>query len=247
MLTPDETCDKVFGGRVSVIQRRGGYRLSLDTLLLTAFVAPVMGGRVIDLGSGCGVVPFALAAFYPTVECVGLELQQPMLARARRALGLNPVQNRVSFVAGNVCDVSQSFQPGSFDVVTCNPPYRRLKSGRPNPDRERYVARHEIEAVLGDFVSAGAYLLRYRGRMALVYPAARAVELCSVMRGARVEPHRVRFVQSFSDTNATLVLVEGVKEGRSDLAVLPPLVIYRQENVYSEEMLAVSDGTVFGG
>jgi tRNA1Val (adenine37-N6)-methyltransferase len=246
MPTPDETVDRIFGGRVSVIQRRGGYRLSLDTLLLTAFVLPRAGEKVIDLGSGSGVVPLALATFYPGVECVGLEFQQPMLERARRGLRLNRVQDRVSFLSGNVRDVPRTFGAAGFDVVTSNPPYRRLSSGRPNPDTERYVARHEIEASINDFVGAAAHLLGRRGRMCIVYPAGRTVELWSVMSRSRIEPHRVRFVQSFGDANATLVLVEGVKEGRSDLLVLPPLVIYRAADVYTEEMQAVFDGTVFG-
>lgn len=247
MPTPDETVDKLFGGRVSVIQRRGGYRISLDTLLLTAFVRPKVGEKVIDLGSGCGVVPLALATFHPGVACVGLEFQQPMLERARRGLRLNRVQDRVSFLSGNVCDVPTTFGAASFDVVTSNPPYRRLSSGRPNPDKERYIARHEREASIKDFVGAAAHLLGHRGRMCIVYPAGRVVELWSVMSRSRIEPHRVRFVQSFPDANATLVLVEGVKEGRSDLLVLPPLVIYRAVDVYTEEMQAVFDGTVFVG
>lgn len=245
MLLPDETVDKVFGGRVSVIQRRRGYRLSLDSLLLTAFAVPTIGGKVIDLGSGCGVVPLALATFYPTVECVGLELQQGLLERARRALRLNSVQDRVSFLSGNVRDVRRRFRPRSFDLVTCNPPYRRLRSGRPNPDPEKYVARHELHAAIKDFIRAGAHLLGHRGRMVVVYPAARAIELWSVMSSMQIEPYRVRFVQSFPDTNATLVLVEGVKEGRADLVALPPLVIYRALDAYSAEMQAVLDGSVF--
>jgi len=247
MTDSGETIDRIFGGRVSLIQSRRGYRFSLDTLLLIAFVLPETGQRIIDLGCGCGVVPLALATFCPRVKCVGLELQESLLDRARSALGLNHLESCVSFVGGNVREVPTAFEAGSFDVVTCNPPYRRLRSGRPNPERERYVARHEIEASLADFVDAGAHLLGYRGRMCLVYPAGRAVELWSAMSRSRIEPNRARFVQSFADTNATLVLVEGVKEGRSDLTVLPPLVIYEAEDKYTEETQAILDGTVFEG
>lgn len=245
MTVSDETVDKIFGGRVAVIQSRRGYRFSLDTLLLIAFVHPERGRRIIDLGCGCGVVPLALATFYPRLECVGLEFQERLLERARAALQLNALQHRVSFIAGNVRDVAATFEPGGFDMVTCNPPYRRLRSGRPNPDSERHVARHEVEATLVDFVAGAAHLLRHRGRLYVVYPAGRAVELLATMSRAHLEPHRARFVQSFAGSSATLVLVEGVKGGRSDLTVLPPLVIYASEDVYTQEMQAVFDGTAF--
>ena len=130
----------------------------------------------------------------------------------------------------------------SFDAAVCNPPYRPPRSGRVNPDRERLLARHEVEGGLGDFVRAGAYLLRHRGRMCLVYPSERAVELFAVMRQHRLEPRRVRFVHSFADAAATLVLVEGVKGARTSLTVLPPLVIYRREDEYTDEMAGLLRG-----
>ena len=125
---------------------------------------------------------------------------------------------------------------GGFDAAACNPPYRPPRSGRVNPDRERLLARHEVEGGLADFVRAGAYLLRHRGRMCLVYPSERAVELFSVMRQHGLEPRRARFVHSFAGAAATLILAEGVKGARTSLTVLPPLVIYRREDEYTDEM-----------
>lgn len=237
-----ETTDKVFDGRVAVVQRRSGFRFALDSLLLARF--PDLRGRerIVDLGAGNGVVALSLAVLSREVEVVGLELQQAMVERAERGSALNGVEERVRVMRADVRAVEEYLPPRSFDAAVCNPPYRPPRSGRVNPDRERLLARHEVEGGLGDFVRAGAYLLRHRGRMCLVYPSERAVELFAVMRQHRLEPRRVRFVHSFADAAATLVLVEGVKGARTSLTVLPPLVIYRREDEYTDEMAGLLRG-----
>ena len=231
-----ETIDRVFDGCVAVVQRRGGYRFALDSLLLARFVEIRGKERTVDLGAGNGVVALSLAVLNGGVEVVGVELQAAMVERAERGAALNGVGGRVRMVRGDVREVESGFPAGSFDVAVCNPPYRPPRSGRVNPDRERLLARHEVEGGLADFVRAGAHLLRHRGRMCLVYPSGRAVELFSVMRQRGIEPRRVRFVHSFAGADATLVLAEGVKGARKHLTVLPPLTIYRGENEYTDEM-----------
>ncbi|MCY4488781.1 MAG: tRNA1(Val) (adenine(37)-N6)-methyltransferase [Deltaproteobacteria bacterium] len=233
-----ETVDRVFDGRVAVVQRRDGYRFSLDSLLLARFVQ-VQGVRVVDLGAGNGVVALSLAVLHDGVEVVGVELQEAMVERARRAVDLNGLRERVRVVTGDVRALDKEMVSKRFDVAVCNPPYRPPRSGRVNPDAERLLARHEVEGGLADFVRAGASLLRHRGRMCMVYPAERAVELFAVMRGHGLEPRRVRFVHSFADAPATLVLAEGVKGARTGLTVAPPLVIYRGEDEYTDEVAAL--------
>jgi tRNA1Val (adenine37-N6)-methyltransferase len=135
-------------------------------------------------------------------------------------------------------DLERYLGPRTFQVAVCNPPYRSTGSGRLSPDPERLVARHEVEGALEDFVRAGVHVLRHRGRMCLVYPSARVMELFSVMRLRGLEPRRVRFVHSFAGEPATLALVEGIKGAAANLTVLPPLVIYRGEDEYTDEMAA---------
>ena len=231
-----ETVDRVFDGRVAVVQGRGGYRFSLDSLLLAGFVAVRGRERIVDLGAGNGVVALSLAVLHDGVEVVGVELQEAMVERARRGVVLNGLGERVRMVAGDVRALDKELASGSFDVAVCNPPYRPPRSGRVNPDAERLLARHEVEGGLADFVRAGAAVLRQRGRMCLVYPAERLVELFAAMRAHRLEPRRVRFVHSFAGAPATRVLAEGVKQARTGLSVAPPLFLYRGEDEYTDEM-----------
>ncbi len=235
----DETLDTLFGGRVSVLQGKGGYRFSLDAVLLTQFVNLRRGDRVFDLGSGNGVIPLLLASLHPSVRVTGLEFQRSMVHRALRSVAINDLTDRVEIRQGDVRSVERQFAPREYDMVVSNPPYRKLDSGRVNPDPERYIARHEAKASLADFLRAGAHLLRSGGKMALVYPATRANDLLVEMRNEDMEPKRVRFVHSFAGGPATLILAEGIKGARSDLKVMAPLVVYSKGKQYTGEVSAM--------
>lgn len=165
-----------------------------------------------------------------------------MVDRASRGVTLNRLKDRVEIVQGDVCSVVQNFAPQSFDIVVSNPPYRRLKSGRVNPNPERNIARHEVKASLRDFLSGGSYLLRRGGKMTLVYPAARAIDLFTGMRETDLEPRRLRFVHSFAGARAAFVLVEGVKGARPELEIMRPLVIYAKRQQYTDEIIAIFAG-----
>jgi tRNA1Val (adenine37-N6)-methyltransferase len=239
----DETLDTLFDGKLSVIQSKTGYRFSLDALLLAHFTSVRGKERVVDLGTGNGVVALILAAREPSAEVVGVEIQPEMAARAARSAALNDLTGRVAIVQGDVRAAERLFPAGSFDVAVANPPYRRLASGRINPNGEKRVARHEIKAKLRDFLRAGAYLLRRGGRSSVVYPAARMADLIYALREERLEPKRVRLVYSFAGGDASLILAEGVKGGGSELKIMPPLIVYTQERKYTPEMSAILVGS----
>jgi tRNA1Val (adenine37-N6)-methyltransferase len=238
----DETLDTLFQGRLKFFQGRRGYRCSLDALLLADFATCPDGGPVADLGTGNGVVALILAYLHPSLAITGLEIQPAMVERACRSARLNGFARRVNIREGDVRNIQESFAPGSFAAVVCNPPYRRLSTGRISPDEERKIARHEVTAALGDFLRAGGYLLPLRGRMALIYPALGLVDLLQSMRSAGLEPKRLRMVHSFSNTSASLVLAEGVKSGRGGIEVLAPLVVYEQGKQYSTEVETMLTG-----
>lgn len=241
-LSGDETLDALFQGKVAIIQKMGGYRFSVDAVLLAHFLEIKGGEEIVDLGTGNGVIPLILASLYSSVRVVGLEVQEEMVKRALRSVDLNRLKDRVEVIEGDVCAIKQLFSPQSFDAAVSNPPYREPKSGRINPDPERRIARHESKGGLRDFLRAGFYLLRRKGRMALVYPAVRALDLLETMRQEGMEPKRLRFVHSFEEDPASFVLAEGVKGGRRGLKIVPPLVIYTQGRKYTPEMKAMIEG-----
>ncbi len=237
--TTKESLDTLFRGKLAIIQSKGGYRFSVDAVLLASFVELRGREKIGDLGTGNGVIPLLLASLYPAVRVVGVEIQEPMVKRALRSVNLNRLKGRIEIVQGDVCSIEKIFSPRSFDSVVCNPPYRGPSSGRVNPDPERRVARHEIKGRLRDFLRGGSYLLSHRGRMALVYPAVRMLDLLQTMRQEGVEPKRLRLVHSFKGAPATLVLAEGIKGGRGGLKIMPPFVVYARRKVYTDEMRSI--------
>lgn len=233
---PDETLDALFDGALRLRQSLRGYRFSLDALLLACFATVRPGAPAADLGSGNGVIALVLAHLYPWLSVTAVELQGAMARRARENVRLNGFAKRVRVLCGDVRAIKEIAAPQSHGAVLCNPPYRTPTSGRISPNREKQLARQEIEGGLDDFVRAGAYLLAQHGKMALVYPARRSVDLLEAMRRAGIEPKRLRMVQSFPGAEASLVLVEGVKGGRSGIEVPAPLVVYDKGKQYSAEV-----------
>ena len=235
----DETVDGILGGRLWIVQKRKGYRFSIDSLLLAHFVCLREGDDLLDLGTGTGILALILADRYRCGKVLGIEIQDELAVMAGRSAAMNGLAGRVEIRQGDVRRPETICPPRSFDAVVFNPPYRRLGSGRTNPDPEKAVARHEIEGGAADFLSAAAHALRERGRVYTIYPAMRMVEILCRMRTCRIEPKKLRIVHSRPGEEGIFALVEGVKRGREELAVLPPLFIYEARGGYAAEMTAI--------
>ena len=235
-----ETLDSLHGFNLQFPQARHGYRFSLDPLLLCAFAEIGSGARVVDLGTGSGIIPQLLARVGKGREWLGLELQPDLVERARRSVSLNGLTGQVRIVPGDVRMLPGDWQEGGFDVVMTNPPYRRPSEGRVPPGDERARARFELAGGLPDFLRAAAWLLNNGGRFFIVYLAGRLAELLDGMRTCRLEPKRLRLVHPRPDEPARLVLVEGRKNRRPGLTVEAPLVLYLPGagRNYSAEALA---------
>jgi tRNA1Val (adenine37-N6)-methyltransferase len=237
-LRPGETLDDLRPGGLRIIQKKNGYRFSLDPVLLCAFSRPGPGESVCDLGCGSGVIPLILASRGRGGRIVGVEVQPEMAERAARSVRLNDLQDRVEVLHHDVRGVREVLEAGSFQVVLSNPPYRHPASGRIAPGDERARARHELDGGLDDFLGAAAYLLGTGGRFYMVHLAERLTDLLAGMRRTGLEPKRLRCVHSRSGEPARLVLVEGRRGGGPGMMVEPPLFVYAAEG-YSAEVLAM--------
>jgi len=232
----EETLDEILNGLVRVFQKKRGYRFSIDALLLAHFVSLQARNKVIDLGTGSGIVPLILAQRFPHTSWTGLEIQTKMAALAGKNVELNGLRERVSIVHGDARKARSIFPAHSFDAVTCNPPYRKINSGRINPSEEKAIARHEIEGSLKDFLQAAKYLLKPGGKFFAVYPAKRLVELVFLFRANSMEPKRMKLVFTNETSNAVFVLAEGRYGSREELKIEPALFIYDADKKYTRQM-----------
>jgi tRNA1(Val) A37 N6-methylase TrmN6 len=221
-LRPGETLDEFLDGRLRLIQSAKGYRFSIDAVLLAQFVTVKPRDVVVDLGSGCGIISLLLLLEKPVARIVAMEIQGDLADQTVRNAALNGVADRMGVLLADLRQVP--FRKPVADVVVCNPPFRRPGSGRVNPDRQRAIARHEIMASLNDILSAANAVLKPRGRVALIYPAGRLVELLVRMRAFDFEPKRLQVVYPSMEEESKLVLVEGARGGKGGVKVLPPLI-----------------------
>lgn len=235
-ILPDETLDTMFNGKLKVIQKREGYRFSLDAVVLgrLALVAP--GDRVIDLGTGCGIIPLILATTTKAKEVLGVEIQAELADLAQRNVILNGLSGGVTILKEDLKTLPSLYPPGSFDLIITNPPFRKLNTGRVNPREQKSIARHEITISLDAMLKVASALLKTQGRLFLIYPAFRLIDLLCGMRKTGLEPKTIRFVHSRITAPAKMVLVEGLKEGGVELNVKEPLVIYNTQKSYTDEM-----------
>jgi tRNA1Val (adenine37-N6)-methyltransferase len=235
----EETLDEILAGRLRIFQKKKGYRFSLDAILLAHFVALKSKGKVIDLGTGSGVIPLILAARFPHIAWTGLEIQSELAQLANRSVQLNCLQNHINIVKGDACKIKTIFPAHSFDAVMFNPPYRKINSGRINPDQEKAIARHEINGSLQEFLQAAKYLLKPAGKVFTIYPAKRLAQLVSLFRANSLEPKRMKFVFSDADSAAEFVLAEGRAGAREELKIESSLVIYDKDKKYTSQMKGI--------
>jgi len=217
----NETIDSFLNGTLQIIQSRQGYRFSVDALLLAEFVSVRSEDIVVDLGAGCGIISLFLAVKRKVGFIVGLELQEELASQAQRNIALNKLEKKIAIIRGDLRHLP--IGPGFAHVVVCNPPYRRQKSGRINPDFSKAIARHELSIKVDDILAAGKALLKPGGRLALIYPANRLAEIFAKMRIQEVEPKRLQIVFPNSSSYAKLAMIEGRLLGKSGLKILPPL------------------------
>jgi tRNA1Val (adenine37-N6)-methyltransferase len=238
---PYRTEDTFFNGRIKVLQHRQGYRFSIDAVLLAAFSAPEAEDRIVDLGTGCGIIPLILGYRHPAVNITGIEIQPELGELAASNVAINELTERVTIIRGDMKSLSIQAVSGPVDLVISNPPYRKGRSGRVNPHPQRAAARHEILATLQDVTAAAARLLGIGGRFAIVYPAERITDLLTNLRSAGIEPKNIQTVHAKSRDPARLVLLSGIKGGGPGAVVHEPLVIYQPDGAYTDRVQAMFD------
>lgn len=225
----NETLDTFFDGSLQVLQGKRGYRFSVDAVLLSQFIKIRKDEKVIDLGTGCGILPLLLSQTTKAHSFVGVEIQKRLAELARKNVVLNHLEHRISILRKDLRKLRESFPPGSFHVVLSNPPYRKYRTGRVNPSVEKAIARHEIKGTLQDSISIASYLLPPKGRCYVIFPALRTVDLLVVLRNEKLEPKRLQFVYPRIGEDAKFILVESIKNSGVELKIMDPLILHESD------------------
>ena len=238
-LLPGERIDELQRNGYRIIQNPERFCFGMDAVLLSGFARAKKQERCLDLGCGNGIIPILMEAKTEGKHFTGLEIQPESADMARRSVALNGLQDRIDIVEGDIKDDSKIFGASSFHVVTTNPPYMTAQHGLTNVYEAKTIARHEVLCNLEDIIRESARLLMPGGRFYMVHRPFRLAEIISLMVQYRMEPKRMRLVYPYVDREPNMVLIEGLRGGKSRMTVEKPLIVYKEPGKYTDEIYDV--------
>lgn len=235
-LKEDERLDDLERNGYKIIQNPHKFCFGMDAVLLSGFAKAKKGERVIDLGTGTGIIPILMEAKTEASHLSGLEIQEESSDMARRSVALNHLNEKIDIIVGDIKNASEIFGKSSAEVVTSNPPYMIDCHGIKNPQEPKAIARHEILCSLDDVVREAAKILCPGGRFYMVHRPFRLADIFRTLDRYHLEPKRMRLVHSFIEKEPVMVLIEAVRGGRPRINIEKPLIIFNSPGVYSEEI-----------
>lgn len=191
----DEDISDLLYGELKIIQKKKGWRYSVDALLLADFVLNQIKPcqKVLDLGCGAGVISLILAKRSPACKIIGVEIQRSLAGIARRNVRLNQLEEKITILHRDARKLNQIFSRHSFDLIVSNPPFRKLGTGFISTNPERAIARYEIKLTMQDVIKIAEHLLKPKGKIALIYPCERLLELLEMLKDSKLKPSRLKF------------------------------------------------------
>tara|TARA_B100001123_G_scaffold363779_1_gene421745 strand:+ start:145 stop:888 length:744 start_codon:yes stop_codon:yes gene_type:complete len=222
-----------------IIQNDSGYRYSIEPFLLVDFCILRPRQEVLDIGTGCGVIPLLMINREPELKITGIEIQGSAVVIARQNASKNKKQ--IKFLDADFLDKELTFSSEQFDVIISNPPYRKINSGRMNLDEGKAIARHELKLNLQDMLEKANPFLKKGGHINLAYPPIRLEETLRELENQKLFPSRIRFIHGNKNAEAKIFLIDAIKGKKSDLIVDSPLYVYNRGGSYTKEMQEIYD------
>lgn len=239
-LKENERIDDLEYKNLKIIQNKKGFCFGIDSVLLSDYAKNIKkGASVIDIGTGTGIISILLCGKTDLKKIYGIEVQEEVAEMARRTIKLNNLQDRFEVLNINIKDSLNYLEKNKYDAIVTNPPYKKLETGAKNLDLRKLISRHEVECTLEDIIEKSSKLLKDLGEFYMVHRAERLVDIMVLLRKYKLEPKNIRFVHSKQNEKPTLILVRAVKNAKEYLKIDPPLIIYRDDGEYTDEILKI--------
>ena len=239
ILLPGERIDDLQRNNLKIIQNEEKFCFGMDAVLLSGFTKVKPGEKVLDMGTGTGIIPILLSAKTKAGHLTALEIQEESADMARRSVAMNDLQEKIEVVTGDIKEASVIFGKAMFEVVTCNPPYMTDLHGLKNPELPKAIARHEVLCSLEDVVREASAVLKPNGRFYMVHRPFRLAEIFAMCQKYKLEPKAMQLVHPFADKEPNMVLLECLKGGKPMIKIAPPLIVYKEPGVYTDEIYDV--------
>lgn len=239
-LKENERIDDLEFKDLKIIQNKDGFCFGIDAVLLSDFAKNIKkGSKVLDLGTGTGIISILLCGKTQLKNVTGVEVQEEVYDMACRSAKLNNLEDRFDIVNENILNLENIFGNNSFDVIVTNPPYKKKNTGITNEDEKKLISRHEILANLEEFIKISSKMLKDKGEFYMVHRPERMVDIFSLMRKYKIEPKEVRLVFSNEKNPPKMVLIKGVRNGGEYLKFRENLYIYKEDGSYTDEILKI--------
>ncbi len=235
-LKPNERIDDLHINGYKIIQNTEGFCFGMDAVLLSGFAKVKEDETHLDLGTGTGIIPILLEAKGMGKSYMGLEIQETFVDMANRSVVMNKIDDKVTIIHGDIKEADKLLPLSSFNVITTNPPYMDSGKGLVNPESMKAIARHEILCTLEDVIKSASRLVTVSGRFYIIHRPHRLIDIIELLRRYNMEPKRLRMVHSYIHKDATMVLIEAVRNGKPMIKVESPLIIYKAINEYTDEI-----------
>lgn len=242
-LKDNERIDDLQLNNLKIIQNKDGFCFGIDAVLLSDFAKDIRNNsKVLDLGTGTGIVGILLCEKTKLSKIYGIDIQKDVCDMALRSIKLNNLENKFEIINTNIKDLKEIFENNSFDAIVSNPPYKKDNTGLKNESETKLISRHEITASLEDFISVSSRLLKNNGNIYMVHRPERLSDLFYLLKKYNLEPKKLRLVQSYINSKPKLILVKATKNAKSFLNIEEPLIIYNKDGSYTEEIFKIYGG-----
>ncbi len=245
ILDENERIDDLGIKKLKIIQNKEGFCFGIDSVLLSDFAKNIKkDSLVLDLGTGTGIIPILLCGKTDLKKVIGVEIQEEVYNMAKKSIKLNNLENKFEIINENILNLEKIYKENTFDVITTNPPYKKIDTGILNENKKKIVSRHEITASLEDFLKVSKRLLKDKGKFYMVHRPERLVDIIYNMRKYKIEPKTIRFVFSNKNKEPKLVLIKGIKNAKPFLKIEKNLYIYDENGKYSEEIEKIYNSNI---
>ena len=235
-----ETINYLLGYKdLKIYQDTEMFNFSLDSILLPNFVTLNKKiQNILDIGCGNAVIPLILTQ-KTKAKITGVEIQQEAFNLAKKSVSYNKLEDRIKLVNMDICEYASELESDSFDVITCNPPFFKInENSHLNESPYKIIARHEVKLNLDLLFEVCRKLLKNNGIVSIVHRPERLIEIIEIMKKNNIEPKRIQFIYPGINKESNILLIEGSKNGRPGLKILPPLYTHNEDGSYTEEVQA---------
>lgn len=223
--------------KLKIIQNDDYFKFGTDSVLLANYIDVKRTDKIIDLGSGSGVIPLLLAYKKSPQKVYGIELQKPLVEMAKRSVKLNGLEDKISIIAGDIKNVMNYFEDNQFDIVITNPPYRKIDTGKITQNKFKAIARHEIKIDIKAIIQKTARLLRAKGKFYLVHLNKRLPEIIYLLKNNNLKPKEMRLIQSRENKEPDRFILKAVMDGNPGFTVRKNIIEFEgNTDQYTKEV-----------